>query len=253
MRDCIDVDCETSREAISARLDGEAAPVSEDQLARHLAECTGCRAWEQRAGDLSRALRVRPVERSPDLVGAVVRAHESQRGRVLQRWPRILLGCVALCQVALGISQVLSSHGSAAHPVGGMPTAGHLFNESTAWNIALGLGLLWCAFRVRATAGVVPVLSAFLAVLTGFCVVDFINAAVSAGRLASHGLLVLGLVLLVVVQRDRGRGWPRPGRAHAADDGAPPNASDARIGEPVDNPRRDGRGHLPPTGFRETG
>jgi predicted anti-sigma-YlaC factor YlaD len=85
----------------------------------------------------------------------------------------------------------------------------HLSHESTAWNLALGLGMLWTAFRPRATVGMLPVMTGFLFVLAGFSAHDLASGAVSVTRIASHGLLVAGLVLLAVVHRQHRRG-PTP-------------------------------------------
>lgn len=52
------MDCEVAREALSARLDGERAPVPSARVDEHLGECSACRAWftqvASQAGDLRR-------------------------------------------------------------------------------------------------------------------------------------------------------------------------------------------------------
>ncbi|MHA6805886.1 zf-HC2 domain-containing protein [Salinifilum ghardaiensis] len=246
------MDCDTCREALSARLDGEAPPVPAEHVEQHLAECSACRSWEQRARDLSRSLRLRPVHPVPDVSRSVVEAAAS-RPRRPARWPRVLLACVAVCQIALGASQLTGLPGSGGDHAERALTAGHLFNESTSWNLALGLGLLWCAYRVRASAGLIPVLSAFLAVLTGFCAVDFANSAVSVSRLAAHGLLVLGLVCLLLVHRSttHRRSQPaaeEPRRSDSPDDVGSTERRRAPAGDAEDH-----RGPLPPAGLRRAG
>ena len=228
--------------------------MSDDQVDRHLAECAACRSWQYRASELSRALRVRPVEPTPDLVSSVVEAATPLRDRFVRRWPRVLLACVAVGQMVLGAAQVLgmdhSAHGGSQS---GTPT-GHLFSESTAWNLALGLGLLWCAWRVRASSGLLPVLSAFLVVLTGLSIHDVIEGAVPASRLATHGLLVAGLVLLLVVRRDQQRWAPEPGHAQASDDDEnAPGGPEHPAGDQAGPPRQGSRRHLGPTGYRRAG
>ena len=81
---------------------------------------------------------------------------------------------------------------------------------STAWNLALGLGMFWTALRPRATAGVLPVLAAFVAVLVPFSAQDLVSGAAPVSRITSHALLVLGLALLFVVHRDRAPGDGTP-------------------------------------------
>ncbi|MEV6227806.1 zf-HC2 domain-containing protein [Saccharopolyspora shandongensis] len=249
------MDCYTYREALSARLDGEPAPVPDNQLEGHLAECAGCRSWQQRAADLNRALRVRPVEATPDLTRSILDAARPMHHHILRRWPRILLAAVAICQVVLGAAQMLGIDyfGDHAHHAGmGDVMTGHLLNESTAWNLALGLGMLWTAWRVRASSGLLPVMAVFLAVLSGFSIYDLVNAEVPASRLLSHGLLVLGLVLLLVVQRDLLRWRPQPG-----DEQAPHPHSTTTAHQPAEpefspDPEQDHR-YLGPTGYRQAG
>lgn len=244
----MDCDCDTYREALSARLDGEPGPVADDALDEHLDACAACRSWQQRAAELSRTLRVRSVQPTPDLTEAVLRTATPLRDRLLRRWPRVLLGCVALAQVVLGATQALGpemGHSMSGPGMGSMTE--HLFNESTSWNLALGVGMLWSAVRVRASAGLLPPLVAFLAVLTGFSAYDLMHGEVPVSRLVSHGLLVLGLILLLMINRD-GRRWkPGPQGAHNADDGAP-TAGESRADEVAVRKRRPYRSASPAGG-----
>lgn len=65
------MDCEVAREALSARLDGERAPVPSARVDEHLGECSACRAWftqvASQAGDLRRLAESRRLSR---LLGA---------------------------------------------------------------------------------------------------------------------------------------------------------------------------------------
>jgi predicted anti-sigma-YlaC factor YlaD len=224
------VECTIYREAISARLDGETPPLPEQELESHLAQCVACRAWQRDAAELTRALRVRSVESIPDLTRSVLQAAAPLRRA--RQWPRVLLGCIGLAQIALGAAQA-AGMGQHDPDMGGSMT-GHLFNESTSWNLALGLGFLWAAWRMNASSGLLPVLSGFLAVLTGFSINDLAHGAVSVNRLATHGLLVLGLIALVIVRRDHTRQHPRPGKAQAAQHISQPRTTGKadRIDEP---------------------
>ncbi|MFD0919476.1 zf-HC2 domain-containing protein [Saccharopolyspora rosea] len=249
------MDCNTYREALSALLDGESSPIPEEQVEAHVAECPACRSWQRRATALTRAMRLRPAEPTPDLARSVLdAAGPLLRRRRARRWPRVLLGCVAVCQLALGAAQALGwGHGGHEHAAGEW-MAGHLFNESTSWNLALGLGMLWTAWRVRASSGLLPVLTAFLVVLTGFSIGDLVGGAVTVDRLATHGLLVLGLVLLLVVHRDHARrpGDRPPGDTRGSGRAGPPAPFDDPAAEDV--PRfPEGRRDLGPTGHRRAG
>ncbi|WP_010314741.1 zf-HC2 domain-containing protein [Saccharopolyspora spinosa] len=243
------MDCYPYREALSARLDGEPSPIPDEQVERHLDECEACRAWHQRAAELSRAIRVRAVAPTPDLTESVLAAAAPLPDRLFPRWPRILLAFVGMCQLVLGTVQVLGlDHGGHLHGMDGM-MSGHLFNESTSWNLALGLGFVWTAVRVRAVAGLLPVLAAFLVVLTGFSVVDLVNGDVTVSRLASHILLVLGLVLLLLIRRDQRRSRPRPAGLRPVNDDLA--ATDDHVADELGPTRtEDGGRRLGPTGYR---
>jgi predicted anti-sigma-YlaC factor YlaD len=52
------MECYRAREAISARIDGEDPGVADDALQAHLADCPGCRAWQQRAHAVTRRARL---------------------------------------------------------------------------------------------------------------------------------------------------------------------------------------------------
>ena len=209
----MDVDCSACRENLSAQLDGEQAPSSADAVERHLDECSACRRWRDDASRLTSGLRLRPAEPAPDLTGAVLRTGAVRPRRrffrllLRRRRPlRVALICVAVCQLLLGVAQTagVGHHDTGQVAMSGHAAmSGHLFNESTAWNLALGLGLLFSAIRTRASSGLVPVLAAFLVVLTGFSASDLLHGEVPVSRLVSHGFLVLGLVLLLLVRDER--------------------------------------------------
>ncbi|ANZ42552.1 hypothetical protein BBK82_07230 [Lentzea guizhouensis] len=208
------MECSTYREALSARLDGEDEGVPTGQVDTHLETCVSCQEWHETATALTRTLRVRPATPVPDLTAAILDAAPPITPPTPQGWlPRTLLGGVAIAQLTLGLAQVLGT-GTSAH---GAHTTGvdssHLFNESTAWNLALGLGLLWTALGPTATAGMLPVTAAFVAVLIPYSTNDLINGTATAGRVLSHSLLLAGLALLALVHfRDRDPGGRTPVR-----------------------------------------
>jgi len=197
MADNIRVDCESCREALSARLDGESDPGEAAQIDGHAAHCLPCREWITAATRLTRQIRVRPAVPTPDLTAAILAARPAPRapGRTGsgQVW-RVLLGVAGLAQLALGMSQLI---GAGPHHEG----VGHLFNESTAWNIALGIGFAIAAALPRLAGGLLPTLGVFFLVLAGVSVMDVINGQVEVGRLSSHLLVACGLVLLLLVHR----------------------------------------------------
>jgi predicted anti-sigma-YlaC factor YlaD len=234
------VRCEVSREALSARFDGEPEPVSPVAVDRHLAACPACRSWFARAERLHRSIQVRPAPPVPDLTSVILERTPAPAG---DGWPaRLGLAAVAVAQLTLALARLL---GIAAdrHTHGAGSALGHLAHESEAWNLAIGIGLLWAALRTKAASGQLPVLTGFVVVLTVLSVTDLATGAVTAGRLAPHGLLVVGLVLLLVVQRQRREGdHPHPlGQGEGAFDDArsgPAGVADRAGQGSADRPRR---------------
>ncbi|MGX7826713.1 zf-HC2 domain-containing protein [Actinokineospora sp. 24-640] len=217
------MECETCREALSARLDGEAEPVD-----AHLADCAACRAWHADAADLTRALRVREAVPTPDLADAVLAADPR---REPAGYRRLALGVVAVAQLTLGMAQLLGvTHG---------PGHSHVLNESSAWTIALGAALAYAAFRPAAATGVLVATGGFLGVLTPFAVIDLAVGAATASRVATHAILLLAVGLLIAVRPGgdaAGSRRPSPGSRTAADQPA----------EPVRRDGDDGRSRLRP-------
>ncbi len=181
-------------------MDGETEPVPPSATDEHLHGCADCRAWHERAADLSRSLRVRAAVDVPDLSALIM---ENAPVPVRGWGPRLALAGVAAAQLALALAQVFGVSSMAGH--------GHLFNESTAWNLALGVGLFWAVFQRRAVAGLIPVLSGFIAMLLLYSAYDLVTGVVPVSRVVGHSLLVAGLVLLVVIHRRHGDPAPRDG------------------------------------------
>ncbi len=229
-------------------MDGEAEPAPAEQVDTHLAGCRACQAWLRRAEELNRLMRVRPAAPVPDLTPAIL-ADAPVFEPVPGRGVRGVLVGVAVAQVTLGLSQLAGAGAMAVHVAhGGGPTAaGHLFNESTAWNLALGVGMLWAAFRPRATAGLVPMLAVFVVVLAAYSTHDLLTGAAPVSHVLGHGLLVVGLLLMILLDRRHRPRTPesaraaQPGSATATEpDAAPP--SDLDVAGPI------GRPHLRPAG-----
>ncbi|KAA9154665.1 hypothetical protein FPZ12_031285 [Amycolatopsis acidicola] len=216
--------CETLREALSARLDGEDELVEPVVLDRHLETCAECRAWYARAQDLRRLMTVRSAPEVPDLTEVILDRIPAPSG---ERWgARIALGLVAIAQLTLSMAQLL---GVATGM--GDAMAGHLAHESTAWNAAVGVGLLWAAVRPKTAAGQLPLLTGFVVVLTGFSIADLAGQLVTVERLVSHVFVLAGLALLFVVVRQHRRNGGRPGAGDALTPG-----SDLRGGADLPDP-----------------
>ncbi|NES13563.1 MULTISPECIES: zf-HC2 domain-containing protein [Micromonospora] len=208
--------CEQWREILSAQLDGEATRSEAAAAEEHLAGCAGCRAWHEAAVALTRRARTHPVPELPDLVDVVLAAAPPVRRAWRDRVSlglRTLLGLLGAVQVALGLAQV----GRDA-VVDHVHTSGqHLWHESAAWNVAVGAGFLVVAVRRSAPAGLLPMLSAFVATLLLLSVNDLITGQVGVQRLVSHGFLLAGWVVVLVLSRPRWRsGGTPPQRGRSA-------------------------------------
>ena len=198
-------------------MDGEAESVDAQSVDDHLAGCAQCRAWQQQALQATRTIRVRPAVPTPDLTAAILAAAAAGRtdpaapaqARAPGQLWRWLLGFTAFVQINLALSELLG----VSHM--GMTLSRdseHLFNESTAWNLALGIGFAVAAARPRWAAGLLPTLGVFLAVLAAVSVVDVVDGNADLTRVGSHVVVLIGMVLLVMVHRVHDRGPERQQR-----------------------------------------
>lgn len=238
----MDVDCETCREALSARLDGEAEPAPAAEVDAHLSQCAGCARWQAQAQALTRSIRVRPAQPAPDLVESVLAAAPPRHTALT---PRLALAAVAIVQLWLALAQLLTG-ATSGHTGHGL--SDHLFNEGAAWNLALGIGLLAAAVRAHRAAGLLPTLGGFVAVLLAFSVHDLLDGTATTTRVISHLPLAAGLVLLHLVARAH-RSQPTPGAPARHDD---EDRDHTDVDEPAPQPaQRRGRfRHLRPTAHR---
>lgn len=194
----MELDCEICREALSARLDGEAEPIPTARTDAHLEQCRSCTQWCRDAENLTRTLRVRVAPVTPDLAEAVLAAAPPQWNAL--RW-RVALGVIGVGQLGLAMSQLLTggTAGHAGHT--GQALASHLFDEGAAWNLALAVGLILAALQTERATGLLPALGGFLLVLAPLSVRDLLNGDATVGRVGTHLLLLPGLVLLYLVAR----------------------------------------------------
>jgi predicted anti-sigma-YlaC factor YlaD len=211
------VDCTQCKEALSARLDGEESAAQERTIDAHLATCAACRRFADEAARVTRLARTAVATQDPDVVEAVLAAAPRSRRPRLVTALRVLLGLVGLAQLEIALVGVLTAQ-SGGHGSQGVMLAGasltHLAHESAAWNLALGVGFLWIAWRSSRTSGMVPTLVAFVAALAVLVVLDVRAERVEPERFLLHGLVVLGLVLVLVLDRlPKPTGGAAPGAA----------------------------------------
>jgi predicted anti-sigma-YlaC factor YlaD len=233
------VDCTQCREALSAELDDEGSAVDQSVVDAHLKTCAACRRFGDDAAHVTRLARTAVATPEPDVVDAVlVAAPRSPRWRPATAL-RVLLGLVGAAQIVVALFGVLVAQAS-GHDSQGIVLKGasvtHVAHESAAWNLALGVGFLWIAWRSSRTSGMVPTLTTFVAVLAALEVLDVVTGRVDPERFVLHGLVLAGLILVIVLDR-----LPRPtgGTVPGAPALVPPwsglsRRADSAIGTEVD-------------------
>jgi len=190
--------CDTIREAISARLDGEAAGLEDDTIDAHLAGCAACVAWSDELSALHRMVRVREAEPVPDLTGEIL---GSQPTPVRRAWrsevispARWALFVVALTQLVLAAPALLLGEDSGATV--------HVARELGTFDLALAVGLLVAAWQPARAWGLLPVVAALALVMASTAVIDVVRGTASGYGEAHHVLDLAGLALLWLVARE---------------------------------------------------
>jgi predicted anti-sigma-YlaC factor YlaD len=189
------MDCERSRTAISARLDGEDVGARADAVAAHVASCAACRAFQDAAASLHAQVRVVPAPRVPDLTSRILGAIGAEGGAAsphLDAW-RIGLAFIAIVQIGLAVPALLL--GSDA----GLPV--HTARHLGSFAVALAAGFLFAALRPSRVAGLLPVAAALVACLVITSVIDVASGRAAALNEVTHVTELLGLALLWLVGR----------------------------------------------------
>ncbi len=192
--------CDPFREALSARLDGEALGLPRRALDDHLAGCAGCAAWAEDAARVTRRARVAPAETTPDLTAAVLGHLAGPRPGAARAARARLVGTgLRLALVVIGAVQAGLAWAPLAHGLDAMSAPAHVAHETGAWSMALAVTFVAVAAVPRLAAGALPLLVTFVAVLGVVTVSDLLAGLVDLDRAAGHLLLVVGLVLVAAV------------------------------------------------------
>ena len=120
---------------------------------------------------------------------------------------RYLVAIAGIAQLLVATAQMVGADFGmvAVHEHGAM-TGAHLLNESTAWSLAIGCGMVLTAIWPRAALGVAAVLGVYVIALTGYVIDDVGAGQVTPARIATHVPAVVGLVLVALIYFDRTRG-----------------------------------------------
>jgi len=197
--------CDTYREAISARLDGESAGLDDTTIDAHLDTCEACAAWSEELVTLHRMVRVREAEAVPDLTAAILGTGTGTGtgtqpvpvrrplGEVISpaRWA---LFVVALTQLVLATPALLLGEDAGATV--------HVARELGSFDVALAIGLLVAAWQPARAWGLLPVIAALGLVMAGTAVVDVARGTATGFGETHHVLDLAGLALLWLVARE---------------------------------------------------
>ncbi len=203
------IDCETIREALSARADGEA---TSDEIAladAHLTSCVACRSFAADMERLDRLVRIRPAEPVPSLVASVTaRARPARLGR--GGWMRPALAWVAAVMLVQSLPALLFGEASGTSP--------HLARHLGAFGSALAIGFASAAWKPHRAFGLLPFTAALVATTSVSIVADILTGSRTPLAELIHITELAGLALLWMVagspgwrgrKHSRGRRLPR--------------------------------------------
>ena len=194
--------CGQCREALSARLDGEDDPAERVAVDAHLAGCAECARWLEQATVVNRMARLSTVPPGPGISDEVLAGAPGRGRRRIADGLRVLLGVLGFAQFALGMTQLSAFSAIHIHlGLSGPVDTSHLWHESAAWNVAIGAGFGWIAVRRTRPAGVMPLMTAFVVLLTLVSAGDLWQGRVDQTRLLSHVLVILGYLVLLALGR----------------------------------------------------
>lgn len=186
--------CDTIREAMSARLDGEDPGLPDSSVDAHLLGCSSCRAWEDAAQEQRSALRLQLAPLIPDQTEVILsRAGVDRRAAELRPWRPALVG-VAFLQLIV----VLPPYVSGAD---GASAGAHLLHELRSWNLALAVGWLFVAARPARAWGMLPFAVALISALVLTTVLDLATGRAVVAAETTHLFNVVGAALLWVLAR----------------------------------------------------
>jgi predicted anti-sigma-YlaC factor YlaD len=198
--------CMQIRHAISARLDGEDPDLDEARVFAHLAGCSDCRSFSHDAEALHRTVRLTPAPPIPDLTSGILAAigaetldEESSDTHQALRW---ILVAIAIAQIAVAIPALV--FGSDA----GLPV--HAARHIGSFDVALGVGFLYAAWKPSRIPGLLPVVAALVVCLLGSSLIDVASGSTAAWGEAQHVLDFVGLAVVWLLSR------PEPRRVQLA-------------------------------------
>jgi predicted anti-sigma-YlaC factor YlaD len=196
------MNCNTARNAISARLDGEDLGTDPAALDDHLQRCPACRAFARDAAAMHRDARMSRAPTVPDLTAPILAAigTEARPHAGHERALRVTLAIVGLVQLVAAVPALVLGDDP------GLPV--HAARHVGSFDLALAVGFLFAAWRPSRLPGLLPVVTALVACLVGTSVLDLLGGRTAALSETQHVLAVVGVAaawLLVHPLRPRRR------------------------------------------------
>jgi predicted anti-sigma-YlaC factor YlaD len=183
------MECDSVREAISARIDGEDPGLPGEEIEAHLAGCAACRGWQQRAHRVTRRARLGGSfldhDLTPRVLAAVPPVPSGRRQQLVQRAGLI---AVALAQLAITVPLLILGHD---HDAGT-----HAAHELGSFDLALAIAFVVGAIRPALSAGLAWPCCIAAAGLTGTAIIDLIAGQTLGADEAQHLIAVAGAALL---------------------------------------------------------
>jgi predicted anti-sigma-YlaC factor YlaD len=198
------MDCDSAREAISARIDGEDPGPLASALDDHLTSCAACREWQQRAHMVTRRARLGGSFLDHDLAPGLLAAfpaHEAWwRKRSVQRGALLAL---ALGQLAVAAPMLFLGHDREAGV--------HAAHELGSFNMALAIAFVVGAVRPRLSAGLAWPCGIAAVCLIGTAAADLFSGQAIGADEALHLVAVAGALLLAWQSRTLDSAGPAAG------------------------------------------
>jgi predicted anti-sigma-YlaC factor YlaD len=196
--------CMQIHQAVSARLDGEEPGLDDAAVYAHLAGCASCRAFAHDAEALHRTMRLAPAPAIPDLTPSILTAigvesindaaDAEPDTNVALRW---ILLAIAVAQIAVAIPALIFGN-DASLPV-------HTARHIGSFDVALGVGFLYAAWKPSRIPGLLPVVAALVACLFASSLLDVASGRTAALGEAQHVLDFVGLAVVWLLSRPAGR------------------------------------------------
>jgi predicted anti-sigma-YlaC factor YlaD len=193
--------CMQIHQAVSARLDGEDPSLDDAAVYAHLAGCASCRAFAHDAEALHRTVRLSSAPAIPDLAPDILTAIGTEGTvdaesdtHVALRW---ILVAIGIAQIAIAIPALI--FGTDA----GLPV--HTARHIGSFDVALGVGFLYAAWKPSRIPGLLPVVAALVACLVASSLLDVASGRTAALGEAQHLLDFVGLAVVWLLSRPAAR------------------------------------------------